>query len=68
MIIIVTASTAESPFGKKRFNSQAKYLIMKLWEYFEQESMKSRVAVNVKNKVSKALGMDSLACNEFAPS
>ena len=62
------ASTAESTFGKKRFNSQAKYLIMKLWEYFEQESMKSRVAVNVKNKVSKALGMDSLACNEFAPS
>ena len=55
------ASTAQNPFGKKRFNSQAKYLIMKLWEYFEQEAKKCHVAVNVKNKVSKAFGMDSLA-------
>ena len=61
MIIIVMASTAQNPFGKKRFNSQAKYLIMKLWEHFEQEAKKCRVVVNAKNKVSKAFGMDSLA-------
>ena len=54
------ASMAQNPFGKKRFNSQARYLIMKLWEYFEQEAKKSRVSVNVKNKISKALGKDSL--------
>ena len=60
VIVLVMASMAQNPFGKKRFSSQAKYLIMKLWEYFEQEAKKSRVAVNVKNKVSKALSMDSL--------
>ena len=61
VIIIVMASAAQNLFGKKRFNSQVEYLIMKLWEYFEQEAKKSCVVVNVKNKVSKALGMDSLA-------
>ena len=61
VISIVMASTAQNPFGKKRFNSQAKYLIKKLWDYFEQEAKKSRVSVNVKNKISKALGKDSLA-------
>ena len=65
VIIIVMASTAQNPCGKKHFNSQAKYLIMKLWEYFEQEAKKSRVAVNVKNKVSKAFGMDSLASMRY---
>ena len=33
---------------------------MKLWDYFEQEAKKSRVSVNVKNKISKALGKDSI--------
>ena len=54
------ASTAQNPFGKKHFNSQARYLIMKLWDYFEQEAKKSCVSVNVKKKISKALGKDSL--------
>ena len=39
---------------------------MKLWEYFEQEVKKSHVAVNVKNKVLKALGMDSLALQQVS--
>ena len=60
VISIVMASMAQNPFGKKRFNSQAKYLIMKLWDYFEEEAKKSRVSVNVKNKISKALSKDSL--------
>ena len=61
MISIVMASTAQNPLGKKHSNSQAKYLIMKLWDYFEQEANKSRVFVNVKNKISKARDIDSFA-------
>ena len=51
---------AQNSIGKMHFNSQLKHFIMKLWDYFEQEVNKSRVSVNVKNKISKALGIDSL--------
>ena len=61
VIGIVMASTAQNPFGRKHFNRQVKYLIMKLWDYFMQEVNKSCVSVNVKKKISKTLGIGSLA-------
>ena len=50
------ASLRQSPFGNKRLNSQAKYIIMKVWDYFKQEAKKSPVSVNSKRKISSATG------------
>lgn len=54
------ASMRQSPF-EKRLNSQAKYLIKRLWDFFEQQAMKSTVSVNLKRKISNAIGIKGLA-------
>ena len=50
-----SVSTERNPLGK-RLNSQTKFLLMKLWDYFEQE-VKSKVSINVKQRISKATGI-----------
>ena len=44
----------------KRLNRQTKFLLLKLWSYFEQEANKSKVSVNVKQRISKATGIKYL--------
>ena len=53
---LIMVSLRQNPFGNKHLNSQARYIIMKLWEYFEQEAKKSSVSVNLKRKISNATG------------
>ena len=43
-------------FEGKTTRSQTKYIIMKLWDYFEQEAQKSGHVVNYTSKVAKATG------------
>ena len=57
-----SVSAERNPLGK-RLNSQTKYLLMKLWNYFEQEANKSKVSVNVKQRISKATGIKYLLCS-----
>ena len=58
----VSVSAEQNPLGK-RLNSQTKFLLMKLWDYFEQEARKSKVSFNVKQRISKATGIKYLLCN-----
>ena len=57
-----SVSAEQNPLGK-RLNNQTKYLLMKLWNYFEQEVNKSKVSVNVKQRISKATGIKYLLCS-----
>ena len=50
-----SASAERTPLGKK-LNSQAKYLLMKLWEYFKQEAKKCKISINITERISKATG------------
>ena len=52
----VSVSVERNTLGK-RFNSQTKFLLMKLWDYFEQEVRKSKVSISVKKRISKATGI-----------
>ena len=55
--------SVERNFLGKRLNSQTKFLLMKLWDYFEQEAKKSKVSVNVKQRILKATGIKYLLCS-----
>ena len=57
-----SVSAERNPLGK-RLNSQTKFLLIKLWNYFEQEVNKSKVSVNVKQRISKATGIKYLLCS-----
>ena len=57
-----SVSVSRSPLGK-RLNSQTKFLLMKLWDFFEQEAKKSKVSVNVKKRILKASGIKCLQCS-----
>ena len=50
-----SASTERNLLGK-RLNSQTKYLLMKLWEYFKQEAKNCKFSVNIKERISKVTG------------
>ena len=54
-----SASAERTPLGKK-LNSQTKYLLMKLWEYFKQEAKKCKICINITERISKATG---IVCN-----
>ena len=58
----VSVSVERYPLGK-RLNSQTRFLHMKLWDYFEQEARKSKVSVNVKQRILKATGIKYLLCS-----
>ncbi|XP_065911333.1 uncharacterized protein [Dysidea avara] len=51
-----SASAEQTPLGKK-LNSQTKYLLMKLWEYFKQEAKKCKISINITERISKATGI-----------
>ena len=51
MWFLIMVSLRQSPFGNKRLNSQVKYIIMKVWEYFKKEAKKSPISVNLKRKI-----------------
>ena len=62
MVSSAPSSSAErNPLGKK-LNSQMKYLLMKLWEYFKQEAKKCKVSINITERISNATGV---VCNAF---
>ena len=56
-----SASAERNPLEKK-FNSQTKYLLMKLWEYCKQEAKKCKISINITERISKAT---SIVCNAF---
>ncbi|XP_065893999.1 uncharacterized protein [Dysidea avara] len=53
---VPSASAERNPFGKT-LNSQTKYLLMKLWEYFKQEAKKCKISINIMERISKATGI-----------
>ena len=53
-------------FDGKAIRSQTKYVIMNLWDYFEQEAQKAGRVVNVTAKVSKATGKGYSLLTEIA--
>ena len=55
----LSASAERNPLRKK-LNSQTKYLLMKLWEYFKQEAKKCKISVNITERILKATG---IVCN-----
>ena len=57
----LSVSAEQNPLGKK-LNTQTKYLLMKLWEYFKQEAKKCKISVNITERISKATG---IVCNAF---
>ena len=50
-----SASAERNSLGKK-LNSQTKYLLMKLWEYFKQEVKKCKISINITERILKATG------------
>ena len=56
-----SANAERNPLGKK-LNSQTKYLLMKLWEYFKQEAKKCKISINITGRIWKATG---IVCNTF---
>ena len=54
-----SANVEQNPLTK-RSNSQTKYLLMKLREYFKQEAKNCKFSVNIKERISKATGNPSL--------
>ena len=53
-----SVSAERSPLGK-RLNSQTKFLLMKLWDYFKQEAKKCKVSINVNKRISKTTGINA---------
>ena len=46
--------------SKSLSQSQTKFLLMKLWDYFEQKARKPKVNINVKKRILKSIGIHSL--------